>query len=290
MLLQGLYGIPKRLPTVPGWEGAGTVIASGGGILANWLKGKRVACGSQSDTDGTWAEYCIASAKTCIPLRREISLEQGACLMVNPLTAWALLDTAKRGRHRGIIQTAAASQLGRIIVRMAGDAGLPLINVVRSKHEADILNDLAADFVLNSGSDDFEDQLRELCHKLNATIFFDAVAGPLAGKVFNAMPQRSRLIVHGVLSYAPISGVDGEDLIFNQKRIRGFWLTDWARQAGFLNLLKASVQIQSAIAKGSIAIKVRKRIKFEEVPSGISEYLDQMSSGKLLIVPRKGLA
>src|SRR3954467_1446033 len=41
LLLQGKYGTLKKLPTVPGWEGAGTVIASGGGLLARWLKGKR---------------------------------------------------------------------------------------------------------------------------------------------------------------------------------------------------------------------------------------------------------
>src|SRR6476660_7035963 len=62
LLLQGKYGTLKKLPTVPGWEGAGEVVASGGGWLANWLKGKRVACGLQGDRNGTWAEYFISKA------------------------------------------------------------------------------------------------------------------------------------------------------------------------------------------------------------------------------------
>src|SRR2546426_309890 len=62
LLLQGKYGALKTLPTVPGWEGAGTVVASGGGWLAGWLQGKRVACGLQGDRDGTWAEYAVAKA------------------------------------------------------------------------------------------------------------------------------------------------------------------------------------------------------------------------------------
>lgn len=81
LFIQGLYGINKRLPTVPGWEGAGTVVASGGGVYANWLKGKRVACGSQADTDGTWAEYFTAPAKSCVPLRKTTSFEQGASVV-----------------------------------------------------------------------------------------------------------------------------------------------------------------------------------------------------------------
>ena len=122
IFMQGLYGVVKALPAVPGWEGAGTVVASGGGIIANWLKGKRVACGGQAESDGTWAEYYLADVKNCVPLRNKISFEQGASLIVNPLTAWALIEEAQKGRHGGIVQTAAASQLGRMILRLADEA------------------------------------------------------------------------------------------------------------------------------------------------------------------------
>src|SRR6185295_8047894 len=49
LLLQGRYGMLKKPPTVPGWEGAGTVVATGGGFLARWLRGKRVACALRRD-------------------------------------------------------------------------------------------------------------------------------------------------------------------------------------------------------------------------------------------------
>src|SRR4051794_32283724 len=61
LLLQGKYGTLKTLPTVPGWEGAGTVVASGGGLFARWLLGKRVACALMDDRGGTWAEYFVAN-------------------------------------------------------------------------------------------------------------------------------------------------------------------------------------------------------------------------------------
>ena len=38
IFMQGLYGVVKTLPAVPGWEGTGTVVASGGGIMSNWLR------------------------------------------------------------------------------------------------------------------------------------------------------------------------------------------------------------------------------------------------------------
>jgi NADPH:quinone reductase-like Zn-dependent oxidoreductase len=114
MLLLGKYGQLKTLSSVPGWEGAGTVVASGGGLLAGWLRGKRVACAVQADRHGTWAEYMVAQAMQCIPLKKDIRFEQGACLIINPLTAMGLLDTARRGGHAAAVHTAGASQLGRM--------------------------------------------------------------------------------------------------------------------------------------------------------------------------------
>ncbi len=288
VFMQGLYGMKKPLPVVPGWEGAGTVIASGGGIVANWLKGKRVACGGQTDFDGTWAEYYMADTRSCVPLRKGVSFEQGASLIINPLAAWALVETAKKGGHPGIVQTAAASQLGRMVLRLAMDARIPLINIVRREDQEDILRSLGAESVLNSESENFEDKLREECHRLHTTIGFDAVCGEMTGKVINAMPERSTIIVYGNLSYAFCGGIDPGELFFGQKRIQGFWLTDWARKAGFLRIFKASGQIQKRIADGSFVTKFRQQLKLEDVPKGLMEYQKQMTAGKILILPNHG--
>jgi NADPH:quinone reductase len=63
-----------------------------------------------------WAEYVVTRAQFCMSLRKNVELEQGAALLVNPITAWALMDGARRGAHRAVVQTAAASALGRVIV------------------------------------------------------------------------------------------------------------------------------------------------------------------------------
>ena len=286
VFMQGLYGLKKPLPTVPGWEGAGSVVASGGGLMGKWLTGKRVACGGQSDADGTWAEYYLADVKGCVPLRKGVSFEQGATLLINPLTAWAMVDTAKKGGHRAIVQTAAASQLGRMVLRLAKDAGMPLINVVRRQEQEDLLRSLGAKVVLNSESESFEARLREECHRLKATIGFDAVCGEMTGKIMEAMAPDALVLVYGVLSFEPASGIDGRDLIFGRKRVQGFWLTDWIRKAGFLRVFQATGQIQKRFAEGSFATQVRKKLRLEDVPAGILAYQQEMTAGKILIVPK----
>ena len=86
---------------------------------------------AQADRDGTWAEYFLANATDCIPLKRRVEFEAAASLIVNPLTAIGLLDTARRAGHRAAIHTAGASQLGRMLICMAARNDYPIICVVR---------------------------------------------------------------------------------------------------------------------------------------------------------------
>jgi NADPH:quinone reductase-like Zn-dependent oxidoreductase len=65
-----------------------------------------------------WAEYLVTSAQLCVPLSKQVDMEQGATMLVNPLTAWALMEEARLGRHRAVVHTAAASALGRMVVRL----------------------------------------------------------------------------------------------------------------------------------------------------------------------------
>ncbi|MBV8051143.1 MAG: zinc-binding dehydrogenase, partial [Acidobacteriaceae bacterium] len=239
MFLRGLYGFKKPLPAVPGFEGSGTVVDSGPGILGGFLKGKRVACAAADEriTGGMWAEYLVTSAKLCIPLRKEVTLEQGAVMLVNPMTAWGLIEEARLGGHKAVVQTAAASALGRMIVRLGQRFSLPVINIVRRPEQVELLRKLGAEHVVNSEEGNFEARLRDLCHRLSATIGFDAVGGELSLRVLRAQPNGARLLVYGALSLTPCQ-VDPASLIFDSKRIEGFWLTSWLKKKSLMGQLR----------------------------------------------------
>ncbi|HEX7285129.1 MAG TPA: alcohol dehydrogenase catalytic domain-containing protein, partial [Candidatus Angelobacter sp.] len=72
MFVQGLYGFKKPLPAVPGFEGSGTVVAAGAGVMPRILLGRRVACAAADAkvAGGMWAEYLVTAAQMCIPLRK----------------------------------------------------------------------------------------------------------------------------------------------------------------------------------------------------------------------------
>jgi NADPH:quinone reductase-like Zn-dependent oxidoreductase len=285
LLLQGKYGTLKTLPTVPGWEGAGTVVATGGGLFARWLLGKRVACALLGDRGGTWAEYFVAEADNCIPLKAGIPPEQGASLIINPLTALGLLETARRAGSPAAIHTAGASQLGRMMIALAADMDYPLISVVRRDEQVELLRSLSAKHVLNLSRDAFATQLKEESKRLGATAAFEAVAGEMTGTVINAMPPRSTAYVYGGLSEEACGNIDPIELIFHEKTVTGFYLGKWLKRRGVLGILRDAVRLQRMIVDGRITTAVQRRVTLDEVVDGLNQYVRNMTGGKVLIMP-----
>lgn len=283
MFVRGLYGTKKKLPVVPGFEGSGTVVAVGAGLMGSYLKGKRVACAAPFDGDGTWAEYMLTPAALCVPLGARTELEGAASMIVNPFTAWALLSRASRLGAKAVVQTAAASALGRMVVRLAASRGVPVVSVVRRREQVELLKSEGAEHVLDSSEEEFDARLKELCARLGATVAFDAVAGEMTGRVLRAMPKGGRAIVYGALSMEGCL-VDPRGLIFEGKAVEGFWLSEWLKSQNVLSKLVMSRGVQSLL-QNELKTEVRARLPLEEAAEGLRSYEREMTGGKVLLVP-----
>ncbi len=280
LFLRGEYGIKKKLPVIAGFEGSGTVVAAGPGWRGRLLVGRRVACLAGDATDGTWAEYAVIPAERCFPLSDQLTLEQGAHLLVNPLTAWGLLHTARSQGHAAAIQTAAASQLGRMLVRLSERFSYPLINIVRRQAQVELLRAQGAAYVLNSSTPSFASDLRELAQELRATVAFDAVAGAMTGQLLTAMPNHSRVIVYGALDAAPIQ-LDAQRLVFEDKTLSGFWLAEWATSLRLPELLRIGSTVQH-LAQFELATSVQAHIPLSAGYQGVQQYRASMTAGKVV--------
>jgi NADPH:quinone reductase-like Zn-dependent oxidoreductase len=140
--LAGRIGIVMPI----GNEGAGTVIAAGAGNRAQALIGQRVAVAA----GGMLADYRTAKAGDCIPVPEGLMPEQCAAGWINPLTALAMGETMRREGHSGVVLTAAASSLGQMLNRLCLADGVPLVNIVRSPAQNDVLRALGAQYVCDS--------------------------------------------------------------------------------------------------------------------------------------------
>jgi NADPH:quinone reductase len=280
----GNYGFKKALPATPGFEGSGTVVETGSGMMARFMKGRRVACAAAdaNSRSGMWAEYVVTSAQFCVPLSKRVEMEQGATMLVNPLSAWALVEEARRGGHRAIVQTAAASALGRMVVRLGQKVGLPVINVVRRAEQVALLHGMGAEHVLNSSDSGFDDALRSLCDKLGASISFEAVSGEMSGRILRAQPRGSRMLIYGGLSMQGVT-IDPSSLIFEEKHVQGFWLSAWLRHRNILSQLRVARQVQELLGS-DLKTEIRARLPLEKAAEGLAQYAADMSAGKVLLM------
>jgi len=283
VFLRDQYGIKKKLPVVPGFEGSGTVIAAGRGFYAKWLIGKRVACHAPEDGNGTWAEYMVAGAANCVPLIKEVTFDQGASLVVNPFTAWALLGMAGDQRNTGFVQTAAASALGQMIGRLAQRRGMTAIHIVRRREHVELLKKAGAVYVLDSSEQGFVEQLHVLCAKQEIRLAFDAVGGPLTGQVAMAMPKGSRVIVYGALGGENCQ-MSPSSLIFEDKKLEGFWLTEWIKSQSFLKKMRMAFGVQKLLSR-ELATRVQGKFSLEQVQEAMALYKQKRTEGKVLLVP-----
>ena len=174
--------LDKQLPV--GNEGAGTVIAAGPDAAR--LIGRRVALFGGS----MWADYRVADAAAVVELPDDVSTAEGAALFINPLTALSMVETMRAEGHHALVHTAAASNLGQMLVRICATDGIGLVNIVRRAEQAEALRDLGAAHVVDSSQPDFADRLTEAIRETGATLAFDAVGGgSLAGDILTAMER-----------------------------------------------------------------------------------------------------
>lgn len=285
LFMRGLYGVPKKLPATPGFEGSGRVVATGAGFFTRRLLGKRVACVISQRRDGTWAEYAVPLATECLPLPDSMSDEQGAMALINPLTAWGLMEVVRRHKARSMVNTAAASALGRMLLRLGKRLGIEIVHVVRRENQVALLRSLGASHVLNSAEPDFDGRLRDLCGTLEVRLAFDAVGGEMTGRLLSGLPQGSRVIVYGALSMEECKVPPGT-VLFEDKVVEGFYLPRWIAQKSLPQLLLLRRNVARLLAT-DLRSEIRARVPLEDAASALTNYTRTMTEGKIIFVPQK---
>lgn len=205
--------IDQRLPL--GSEGSGTVIAVGTSPAAQALAGKIVAA-----SGGMFATHRKLPAAAVRALPAGATAEDGASSFVNPVTALSFVETMRAEHHKAIVHTAAASNLGQMLVKICAADGVPLVNIVRRPAQVEQLRALGAEHVLDSSAASFGTDLINAISATGATLAFDAIGGgTLGSQILDAMervasrsmttfshygsPTLKQLYIYGSLDLSP---------------------------------------------------------------------------------------
>lgn len=263
--------IGQALPV--GNEGAGTVVAAG--AAAEALIGKRVAVMG----GGMYAEYRCLPAAMCLPLKEEHTAKDGASSFVNPLTALSMLETMRMEGHSALVHTAAASNLGQMLVRICKDDGVDLVNIVRREEQVELLRGMGAKYVCNSSSENFAAELTDAVHETGATLAFDATGGgDLASNILSAMEAAAARTpgaysIYGSVAHKQVylyGGLDVSPTVLS----RGYGMA-WGVGGWLLpNFLGK--------AGPEVADRLRKRVVDELTTTFASHYTDEVSLSEAL--------
>lgn len=270
---------------IPGIEGSGTIAAAGEGFLPKLWLGKRVACSSAGPESGTWAEYMVTKASYCFPIPDSISDEQGSMLLVNPMTAVAFFDIIRYEKHKALVNSAAAGALGSMIRFLGKKFNIPVINIVRGEEQVNMLVSDGARYVLDNSDKDFSEKLQKLSLELKATIAFDPIAGSFTQQLLYALPYGSTVVLYGNLSGTE-QGTLLRPLLDENKKLHGFYLVNWLKDNGLIKTLRNLNKVK-LLLKNDFKVPVQKRFPLHLTQMAIDTYLNNMTGGKVLLIPNK---
>jgi NADPH:quinone reductase len=281
LYVRGEYGRRSKLPATPGFEGAGLVEAAGPGLLGQLRAGRRVAVLHREG--GTWQEQVILPARQVVPVPASVSDEQAASFFVNPASALVMTRSIlKIPRGAWLLQTAAGSALGRMVIRLGQTYGFRTINVVRRKEQAEELRRLGADATISTNEESIEERVRTITQGEGVPFALDAVGGATGSTLVKALGRGGRLLVYGALAGEPLS-VDPRVLVTGCKSIEGFWLSEWVKDQGVVTMLNLFRRIKRLLVQGVLNTEVGSTFPLDDIKSAVQAAAAPGRHGKILL-------
>ena len=287
--------LDQSLPV--GNEGGGVVVKAGHKDLED-LVGKTVGVAGGS----MYSQYRCVNAASCFVMHEGVTSAESASCFVNPLTALGMVETMRLENHSALVHTAAASNLGQMLIKICLDEDVPLVNIVRKEEHVDMLNSLGAKFVCNSSKETFMQDLVSALVETGATIGFDATGGgKLSGQILTAMEVAANQTAteynrYGSNTFKQVyiyGGLDRSPTTLNRAfgfswGLGGWLLTPFIGRIGPERFEELKQKVADEI-KTTFASHYTKEISLEEVlqPENINVYSKQATGEKYLINPNK---
>jgi hypothetical protein len=294
-----LAGLSARIdkPLPVGNEAAGTVVATGSSPAAQALLGKTVGIAGGA----MYAQYRVADAAACLALPEGTTAKDAASSFVNPLTALGMLETMRREGHSGLVHTAAASNLGQMLVKLCIKDGVPLVNIVRKPDQEELLRSLGAVHVCNTGSPSFTTDLADALKATSATLAFDATGGgTLTSQILNGMEQAANATATEYSRYGSAvhkqvyiyGGLDTGPTVLTRNfgmawGVGGWLLTPFLQSAGAETIGRLRARVAAELTT-TFASTYTREVSLAGMlePDAFNAYVKRATGEKFLVTPQ----
>ncbi|MCR9270655.1 MAG: zinc-dependent alcohol dehydrogenase family protein [Henriciella sp.] len=277
--IAGQYAAAAELPSVPGGEGIGRVIETGPGV-EQYQTGQNVLL---AGVGGTWRDEIVAPVEGFVPAPPG-DIEQLSMIAVNPMTAHLMLtDFVDLKEGDWIIQSAANSAVGEMVIQLAAQRGINTVNIVRREELAFSLKALGATVVVVDGPD-LAERVHAATGGADIRLAFDAVAGDTHQRMIETLGYGASIVVYGSLS-GKQPELNLRAMITKDIRPRGFWLAHWYQTANPETKQAAMAALVPLVASGQVKTKIDSRFPLEEIGEAVTRAAASGRDGKVLLTP-----
>jgi NADPH:quinone reductase-like Zn-dependent oxidoreductase len=255
-MLRGRYGYQPELPASPGIEGVGRVEAVGPGVQRPMI-GTRVVFVHMWQT---WREQIVCPVDRLVPVPDGLDDPAAATCCTNPLTAWALTQSSHKLKEGDwLLQTAAASSVGKFVLQLAQQYRFKTINVIRRREQETIIRSLGGNEVICTDDEDLRARLQELTAGHGVERAIDCVAGELGAEIARNLAPAGIMLVYGALSSHRqtdpakfLMPLFAPRLIYSTATIRGWWLPRWVSSQPLAEVRAATGDLLRMLSNGAL--------------------------------------
>lgn len=279
-MIGGTYGRLRALPAVAGREGVGRVVAVGADVKSLSV-GDRVR---MPEDAGVWREAITVPAAEAERVPADVPAEQAAMAFINPMTVWRILhDFVELKPGDWVLQNAGSSALGQCLVQIARALGLKTVSVVRNVEKWEpILKNLGADAVLAEEKDSIKKIVEIVGGKDNLPgLALNSIGGESASRLTRMVGFAGTIVTFGGM-VGDLIRFPTREFIFNDLRLRGFWMDRWNRAASPEARAALAEEIFSMMRAGTLKMAVDAVFPLSDYKSAIARALEGGRSGKVL--------
>jgi NADPH2:quinone reductase len=263
------YLAKAELPLIPGGE-----------ISGRTPDGRRVAAMLMN---GGYAELAAVPEAALVPVPDEVSDEQAAGILLQGLTAWALLRVSAAVQEgETVVVEAAAGGTGTLAVQLAKGMGARVIGLASTPEKRELVARLGADATVDSRAADLRAALLEANGGEQVDVVLQMSGGPAFEQELAAIAPFGRMVTFGIASREP-NQVATPSLMRTSRAVVGFWLVHLFRRP---HLLKQGIaELLEAVASGNLEVVIGGVYAMSDVAQAQVELQERRTQGKLLLDP-----
>jgi NADPH:quinone reductase and related Zn-dependent oxidoreductases len=287
LFVRGHYaGVQPPFPSPAGFEGVGIVDALGPQVH-NLAPGQRVVV--INEKGGNWAEYAVVPTLFLLPVPDDLPDEQAASFFINPASAILMLrHVLAIPQGEWLLQSAAGSELGHMIIRLAQRDGIRTLNVVRRREAVAELERLGADAVIVSTEGPIDEQVRKIVGPQGVKYAIDPVVGETGTQMYQALSEEGKMLVYGSLTGEPIRvGADPRYILAGRRILEVFWLGYWFPRLDETTRYQLVQEIITLLHEGILTTSAARTFSLNEINSAVTQAETIGRQGKVLLLPKK---